>query len=188
MQEKSNYVTRLLHWLSAVLIIGLLISGIYMAEGYDYSLYDWHKAFGVIALLLVLNRLFYRRRNPWRSSAKGTQHEKTVELMHQCLLSLCLLMPVSGLVYSGLGGYGVSVFGFTIIADAYTQTGEVIAYSQSGSDSGKAMHFYMGYLMAVLVMLHGLAALKHHFIDKDFTLTRMLIGTKKSALKNNNEV
>ncbi len=187
MKEKSHHVTRFLHWFSALLVIGLLVSGIYMADGNAYSFYDWHKAFGVIALLLILVRLLYRKRNPWHSSAKGTKYEKSVDLMHQCLRITFLLMPLSGIVYSGLGGYGVSLFGLTLIADGYTPSGDVVAYSQLGSDMGKALHYYIGYFMAALVTLHVLAALKHHFIDKDLTLTRMLISGRKSALKNNSE-
>lgn len=188
MKENPHHVTRFLHWFSTILVISLLASGIYMADGNDYSLYDWHKAFGVIALVLILVRLLYRKRNPWSSSAKGTKYEKPVDLMHQCLLAVFLLMPLSGIVYSGLGGYGVSLFGFMIIADGYTPSGDVVAYSQLSSYVGKAIHYYIGYLMFALVTVHGLAALKHHFIDKDKTLTRMLLCPHKSALKNNNEV
>ena len=174
MTFQAQQVTRVLHWLSALFIIGLLGSGIYMADGNDYALYDWHKAFGVIALLLVIIRLYHRKVNPWQSSAKGSQHEKYVQLMHQFLLTACVLMPISGLIYSGLGGFGVDVFGIEIIPHRYSENGQVLAFNQAGSDIGKAIHYYLGYLMTALVLIHVAAALKHHFIDKDTTLSAMI--------------
>lgn len=174
MAYQTQQVTRVLHWLSAFFIIGLLGSGIYMADGNDYALYDWHKAFGVIALLLVIIRLYHRKDNPWPSSAKGTSHEKYVQYMHQFLLIACVLMPVSGLIYSGLGGFGVDVFSIEVIPSRYNEKAEVLAYNQAGSDLGKAVHYYLGYLMTALVIVHVFAALKHHFIDKDNTLSAMI--------------
>jgi cytochrome b561 len=174
MTNTSHQSTRFIHWLSASLIIGLLASGIYMADGNDYALYDWHKAFGVLALFLVIIRLYYRKKNPWPSSANGTKHEKLVHFMHQFLLFVCVMMPISGIAYSGLGGHGVDVFGFNLIPNGYNQQGEAVPYSAVGSDLGKSVHYYLGYLMTTLVLLHVLAAFKHHFVDKDSTLRNML--------------
>ncbi len=174
MTFQAQQVTRVLHWLSALIIIGLLGSGIYMADGNAYAWYDWHKAFGALALLLVIIRLYHRKNHPWQSSAKGTQNERYVQLMHQFLLIACVLMPVSGLIYSGLGGFGVDVFGIEVIPHRYNENGEVLAFSQAVSDIGKAVHYYLGYLMTALVIIHVAAALKHHFIDKDNTLSAMI--------------
>jgi len=174
MTFQAQQVTRVLHWLSALIIIGLLGSGIYMADGNAYAWYDWHKAFGALALLLVIIRLYHRKNHPWQSSAKGTQNERYVQLMHQFLLIACVLMPVSGLIYSGLGGFGVDVFGIEVIPHRYNENGEVLAFSQAVSDIGKAVHYYLGYLMTALVIIHVAAALKHHFIDKDNTLSAMV--------------
>ncbi len=181
MATQSYQFTRVLHWTSACLVAGLLASGIYMADGHDYALYDWHKAFGVIALLLVLVRLYHRARHPWQSSAAGGRQEQLVQLMHRSLLLACVAMPLSGMAYSGLGGHGVAVFGLPLIPSQYSAEGTAIAFSQPGSELGKTIHYYVGYLMTALVLLHGLAALKHHFIDKDNTLLRMLMATEKTS-------
>ncbi len=183
MTNTPHQSTRFLHWLSASLIIVLLASGIYMADGNDYALYDWHKAFGVIALLLVIVRLYHRKRKPWPSSSNGTQHEKLVHFMHRFLLFACVMMPISGIAYSGFGGYGVDVFGLNIVPNGYNQQGEVVPFNLIGSDLGKVIHYYLGYLMTALVLLHVLAAVKHHFIDKDNTLRNMLF-TQRDSLPN----
>ncbi|CAM5220035.1 cytochrome b [Alishewanella longhuensis] len=183
MVNQSQQFTRILHWLSAVLLIGLLASGIYMADGHNYALYDWHKAFGVMALLLVIVRLYYRAKNPWPSAARGTAHEKPIHLMHQSLLLICVMLPITGMLYSGLGGFGIEVFGLTLVPNGYTEQGEVLPYSQEGSDFGKIMHYYLGYLMAALVLLHASAALKHHFVDQDSTLLNMVRPSKNSLTK-----
>ncbi|NTS76330.1 cytochrome b [Catenovulum sp. SM1970] len=174
MTTQSTQATRTIHWLSALLIIGLLASGLYMTDGHDYSFYDWHKSFGVIALLLIAIRLYNKFKNPWQSSAKGTEHEKIVNIMHHFLLFACVMMPISGMAYSGLGGHGVAVFGLTIIPDNYNAAGQAVPFSETGRAIGQQIHVYLGYAMVALVSLHVLAALKHHFIDKDNTLTRML--------------
>ena len=174
MNKNNHQLTRIIHWLSAVLIIGLLSSGIYMSDGHDYSFYDWHKSFGVIALLLIALRIHHRRNNPWQSSAQGTKHEQVVHLMHRFLIWACVLMPISGIVYSGLSGHGVEVFGIPLIFSNYNSAAEAMPYNLWLSDFGKLVHTYLGYTMAVLVTMHVLAALKHHIVDKDLTLKRML--------------
>lgn len=181
MQQNPQRLTRILHWLSALILIGLLASGIYMADGHSYAFYDWHKAFGVIALCLILFRFLHRAKHPWPSSTIGTKYEKSVKRVHNLLLIGGILLPITGLLYSGLGGFGVSLFGLTLIPNGYNASGEVIAFHKFGSDLGKLLHFYLGYLFTALVILHIAAALKHHFINRDQTLNNML----KSQIKHN---
>jgi len=179
MASRTHTVTRAIHWVSALIIIGLLASGIYMSDGNDYSWYDWHKSFGVLAFLLIAGRLYYRQQKPWQSFAQGSKHERMAKWVHNGLLVFCVLMPLSGMAYSGLGGHGVDLFGFSIVPSRYTND-SAVPFSQLGSDIGYAVHYIVGYLMSALVLLHIFAALKHHFVDRDSTLKRMLFGTAHS--------
>ena len=64
-KDKLSSVTILLHWVVAVTIIALLGVGIYMTENEAYSLYDIHKAVGVIIFLLIIARVFWRIKQGW---------------------------------------------------------------------------------------------------------------------------
>lgn len=174
MATDKTTVTRTIHWASALIIMGLLASGLYMTDGNDYSFYPWHKSFGVIALGLILLRLYYKSRYPWHSFAEQTSKRTLVKAAHYFLLAASLFMPLSGLALSGFGGYGVDVFGFTLIPNNYDATGQAQPFSESGLNIGRQIHIYLGVIFTALVCLHILAALKHHFLDKDLTLKRML--------------
>lgn len=54
-----------LHWLVALIMIGLIAVGIYMEEQEAYALYPWHKSLGVLILLLVVPRVIWRIMNGW---------------------------------------------------------------------------------------------------------------------------
>lgn len=178
-------LNRFFHWSSAVLILTLLASGSYMADGNLYALYDWHKAVGVLALLLLLARFYHSHRQPWPSSTAGSLWHRPVQWLHRGLLAACLIMSLSGLAYSGLAGYGVALFGLELIPSNYNEQGTAIAFYQAGSDLGKMLHTYVGYALMAVVLLHIAAALKHHVVDKDPTLRRMLGARDKSVQKVN---
>ncbi|WP_448564790.1 cytochrome b [Thalassotalea ganghwensis] len=181
MSSDLKQQTRYMHWLSALIIIGLLSTGLYMSDGNHYGLYDWHKAIGFIALAIIIIRLLIRYRHPWPSAALGTPHQKLVHYTHQFLLLASLLMPISGLLYSGFGGYGVSIGSVELIPSYYNEKGQVIAPNLMLSNLGDFIHQYLGYLFTLIVIMHLLAALKHHFIDRDDTLSRMLTGKAQSS-------
>ncbi|WP_206483884.1 cytochrome b/b6 domain-containing protein [Thalassotalea sp. G2M2-11] len=166
--------TRVFHWVSALLLINLLAAGFYMADGNDYSIYHWHKSLGVIALVFVMMRLYHRYQHTWPSIADGSTHQWLVNCAHNLLLACSILMPISGLIYSGFGGYGVSLFNIVIIPDNYTISGDVIPFSATLSNLGKQTHTYTGFTFVALLSAHIIAALKHHFVDKDLTLKRMM--------------
>src|SRR5437764_14708296 len=113
----SNYgiVAISLHWLMAVLIIGLLIIGLYMVslpKGPDkFFLIGWHKQLGVVVLGLGIFRLIWRLLNirpplllPW--------WEKFAALtVHWGCYGFMLALPLSGWLMSSASGYEVSFFG-----------------------------------------------------------------------------
>src|SRR5690606_6658991 len=115
MAKKSQITTRIIHWLMAVLIFLLLISGFYMVNAQAYPLYPWHKSLGVLAAIAIIFRLYWRSQQRWISSAKGTRLEKPVTFVHWLILALLVLMPLSGFFLSGFGGYGVALLGLEII-------------------------------------------------------------------------
>ncbi|MEW6989652.1 cytochrome b [Colwelliaceae bacterium 6441] len=174
MKNNQHLFTRAIHWSMAILTITIIVMGFYMAYVHDLALYPLHKSLGVIAFVFILFRLYARLKNPWQSSSLGSSQEKLVHIVHWLLLGLLLLMPISGMLNSGFGGYGISLFGLEIIPSNFDPSGKVIAFNGAIANLGKRLHEINGYIFSAFILLHVGAALKHHFIDKDDTLNRML--------------
>jgi len=85
-------------------------------------------------------------------------------------------MPISGFMMSALGGHGVDFFGMELVARNPNPMNpqEVIALNGSLAQIGHTLHYLAGYTLIAAVVLHVIGALKHHVIDKDGTLRRML--------------
>ena len=88
-------------------------------------------------------------------------------MVHWGLLGLLFAAMISGYLISTADGSGIDVFG---LFEVPSVTGR-----QNGlEDSAGLVHYWSTWALVVLAGLHGLAALKHHFIDRDATLKRML--------------
>ncbi|WP_226664595.1 cytochrome b [Microbulbifer aggregans] len=175
MDRDSQSSHRALHWIMAVLVFALLCSGYYMTYVSDYTLYHWHKSLGVVVAGLLLVRISLRLVRPWRSSLKR-RWEVSVSLYHWLLLTVLLVMLLSGLNYSGFGGYGITLFGLELLAVNLGPGNEIVPISAGLSAIGQQVHVTTGYLLLLLLAIHIGAALKHHFIDRDNTLVFMLSG------------
>ena len=162
---KLATTTVFLHWLVGLTIIGMLATGIYMAENGVYTLYPWHKAIGFLLLFVALARVVWRMKNGWPSAVanyKPLEH-KLATVVHWVLILSTLLMPISGLM--------VEVFAPNFSVDDPEKT---LPINYELSKAGAAIHFYLGYTVIVALLLHIAGALKHHLVDKDGTLKRML--------------
>ena len=175
---KFSPITIALHWLVGLSIIGLIIVGIYMEENEVYALYDIHKAFGVIIFVFILYRVFWRIKNGWPKPAGDySQLEHLLaKIIHYVLLIGTLLFPISGMVYSGFGGFGIDIFGFELVAENLNPNNpdEFLAHNETFAELGKETHGFLGDIMIIAILLHIAGALKHHMLDKDGTLKRML--------------
>ena len=163
-----------LHWLVAVAVFALFGLGFYMVE---LSYYDpWyqsapalHRSIGLILLAVVLLRVVWRAVSPPPAPlASHHRWEKVgARLAHWGLLILLFTAMISGYLISTADGSGIQVFDlFEVPSVTGRQTGL--------EDSAGLVHYWSTWALVVLAGLHGLAALKHHFIDRDATLKRML--------------
>lgn len=175
MNENSQASHRALHWLTAILVFALLATGYYMTYASDYWLFHWHKSLGVVVATLLLTRMLHRLICPWQSTANH-RWVVSVSLYHWLLLTVLLAMVLSGLSYSGFGGYGIALFGLELLPVNLGQGGEVVPIAAGLSDIGQQMHLTTGYLLLLLLAVHIGAAFKHHFFDRDNTLVFMLTG------------
>lgn len=176
-RRHTDVIPRVAHWTSALAIIGMLSLGFYMTNtAYDLATYQLHKSLGVLLFVIVLVRLYMSGKYPWHSSAAGSQRAGMVNAVHLALLGLMVAMPVTGLMSSGFSGFSVHLFDLIIVPENFDASGDIAPFHAGVYQTAKLLHRLIGYAFALLVCGHVLAALKHHFLDGDATLTRMLFG------------
>jgi cytochrome b561 len=141
---------------------------------YNPDLYQLHKSLGVLFYVLIAGRLVWRLKHPWQSSALGTSKEALVRYVHLALISLMILMPTTGFLVSSFSGFGIHLFGFFIVPEYFDAQGQISPPNDLIYNASKVLHNVFACSFVVIITLHVLAALKHHFIDKDDTLKRML--------------
>ncbi|PCJ48170.1 MAG: cytochrome B [Gammaproteobacteria bacterium] len=170
--ESYGSIAIAIHWLMALIIITLLAVGFTMTGMEDgdekWGIYAIHKATGLIIIGLAIFRWIWLFINDkpkplenWSKADIGLSHATKWILM-----LLMLIMPIAGLIMSLSGGHDVSFFGlFTI--EGFAEKNEQLNHFFH------EVHEIGGLVFAVVIVLHILAALKHHFYDKDKTLKRM---------------
>lgn len=172
MISRLSRPTVILHWSVALLFLGTLGLGLYfedMANGPEkFELLTTHKSFGIIVFLFAVLRLAWRIKEGMVHSVSRLPAWQTVlaTSAHYFLLLATIAMPLSGIIMSGAGGHEVAVFGLTIIPQ-----GEKIEWL---SNIGHFIHLQSVNIIIVILTLHILGALKHQFMDKDGTISRML--------------
>lgn len=159
------------HWLMALLIIGMLIVGLYMvglpSEPFKFELYGLHKATGVLVLALAFLRLIWRFINTTPALNIPKLEALAARLVHWVLYGFMFAMPISGWLMSSAADKPITFFGlFTVPM--------LIAPNQELTPIFHDAHHWLGYALIAILVLHVLAALKHHFYDKDDILRRML--------------
>jgi cytochrome b561 len=173
--SKTDYgiITRLLHWLVALLIIGLIGLGWWMV---DLSYYDrWynraldlHKALGMLVLALAAVKIGWMMFDgrPGFPDSISSWERTAATAVHHLFYLLMLLIPVTGYIISTSAGDGISMFGWFEVP-ALLPAGETVR------DIAIELHYWLAYGTAALVVIHAAAAVKHQFIDRDGTLRRM---------------
>lgn len=167
-----------LHWLVGITFVALVASGLYMASTETWALYPIHKSVGVLIFGVALWRTIRRLKLGWPQPAGNYSRIEQLlsKATHWLLLGATVAMPISGMLYSTLSGHGFGIFGWVLVHGNHSPTNpaEVVPYSVQGAEIAQATHSTLGYLLVGVIALHVLGALKHHLIDKDETLRRML--------------
>ena len=165
-------VAKSLHWLMALLILGLLALGTYMSElplsPQKLELYAWHKWTGVTVFLLVWLRLAWRvaHRPPGLPASLSPRMRLVAHAGHAALYVLMVLIPLSGWLMSSAKGFQTVWFGVLPIPDLIGKDrllGEIL----------QQVHEALSSLLMLTLAGHVAAALWHHFVLKDDTLRRM---------------
>ncbi|MCU0834631.1 MAG: cytochrome b [Chromatiaceae bacterium] len=163
-----------LHWLMAIAVVGLFALGLWMVE---LSYYDpWyqrapkvHKGAGILLLLTLVLRLVWRLGNPRPRPLPSHSRlaVRTASLTHALLYVLLFAVMLSGYLISTADGRSIDVFGLFQVPATLTGL-------PNQADVAGDIHLAFAITTLVLSGAHALAALKHHWIDRDRTLLRML--------------
>lgn len=169
-----GFVSRLFHWIIALLIIGLIILGKYMADLPEEDTmrlfwYSTHKALGILVLELALLRILWISYShaPALGIGMKTWERILAKATHIFLYFLMVAIPVSGYIMSAAGGYPISFF------DLYPVP-SILEENEALSEFAHEAHYWLAHSAIVVIIIHILAGLKHHFINKDDIFKRML--------------
>lgn len=164
-----------LHWLIALMLFGMFSLGLYMTElplsPTKLKLYSYHKWAGVTLFLLVLLRLGWRATHTPPSLPPGTPawQARAAAAGHHLLYVLMIAAPLSGWLMSSAKGFQTVWFGVLPLPD-------LLDKNEALGDALLLVHRFLNYFFMAVVIGHVLAAVKHHFIDRDGLLSRMLPG------------
>jgi cytochrome b561 len=169
-----------LHWMIAALIIGNLVFGFTIVDlplsPSKLRYFSWHKWVGVSVFLLAAARLAWRlghvppalpgTMKPWEQSAARAGHA--------ALYVLFFAAPLTGWLFSSAAGFQTVYLGVLPIPD-------LLSKDRALAEVLKLVHHGVNYALAAVIALHAAAALKHHFIDKDDVLIRMLPFLRRAS-------
>ena len=182
MSEKYSGMAIALHWVTAVLIVANLLLGLSMValpiSPRKLQWYAWHKWVGITVFLLTGARLAWRAIRPHPSPVPMPEWQRrAAAISHGSLYILLLVIPISGWLYSSATGVQVVYLGILPLPD-------LVSKDKALADTLKAVHVTLNLVLFSLVCVHVAAAFKHHFVDRDTVLSRMLpIFKSKGAVR-----
>ncbi len=172
--ERYGLITVALHWVVAFVVPSMFALGLWMTSlTYYHAWYNQgpliHKGVGFLLFIILLLRLLWRLMSlqPAALHRKHSFERLAAQISHILLYLLLFLLIISGYLISTVEGASLEVFNlFEVPA--------LIQGFEEQEDIAGELHFLFAYTLLGLAALHATAALKHHFIDKDRTLLRML--------------
>lgn len=171
--SKSRYgkIAITLHWIMAILLICLVILGLYMVNLpislEKLKMYGWHKEYGILALMLVCLRIVWRLSNKTPSLTIPLLERIAARTVHWLFYLFMFALPISGWLITSAAGLPVSFFGLFVLPN-------LVSPDPQSMTLYEGIHKWLGYGLIATFILHTGAALKHHFINKDDILRRML--------------
>ena len=167
-----NRLSKILHWASAITVFGLFAAGYWMVDLSYYSEWykttpHWHKSVGVILCCVTFIRLIWKIISSTPAIEGSSLEKKAAVSAHHLLYLLLFTLFLSGYLISTADGRGIDVFDWLEVPG-------LGSFIEDQEDLAGLIHRYTAYTVMGLVSIHALAALKHHFINKDNTLKKML--------------
>ena len=164
-----------LHWTIAALFFLSVALGAWMTElgyydAYYHGALTWHRTLGLALLVLAVAKIATTK----RVHPAGLKHWELIaaRIMHFLLFALLLIIPVSGYVISTSAGNAAELVGGLSAPALFT-------VPSTARDGAIWLHYWAAYCGTAMALLHAAAALKHHFIDKNDVLRRMLPNSRR---------
>ncbi|RUS60461.1 cytochrome [Pseudorhodobacter sp. E13] len=181
--QSFGSLTRVFHWLTALLILTAIPLGIIANDlPFDTSealalkaqLFSLHKTLGVAAFLVAGLRILWAlgQTRPLPLHPDRRAETLLAEVVHWLLYASMLLVPLSGWVHHA------ATSGFAPILWPLGQDLPLVPKSENLATAAAALHWVFTKLLIASLLLHIAGALKHHLIDKDATLHRMVTGAR----------
>ncbi len=179
MKNRSQYYTRtsqILHWLMAIIFIAAWIIGFYSGNFLSYdvdgsfkgTVITLHKNIATVIIFLVVVRIFWRYTHPAPElpNTMSPTMKRLAHFGHLALYFMLLALPITGCLFSWSAGHPAPVLYLFNLPTLISENPEITAIV-------KPLHIYISWAAGILLAGHILAALKHHFIDKDIVLVSM---------------
>ncbi|AOM39173.1 cytochrome b [Xenorhabdus hominickii] len=170
---RFGHISVFIHWLIALAVYGMFALGLWMVTLNYYDPWyhrapEVHKSIGVLIFMIMVVRIIWRFISPPPKPLASYSHftRTSSKLTHFTLYIVLFGILGSGYLISTADGAPISIFGWFEVPA--TLSGQGIQ-----ADTAGVIHLYLAWIIVVLSLLHGLAALKHHFINHDTTLKRM---------------
>jgi cytochrome b561 len=186
-QGSFGWGTIVLHWMIAFLTTGLIILGYVMTRPdidpeLQFSLYQWHKSFGMAALALAFIRLVWWLGNvhPDPVASLSGLERRGASVTHALLLALTVAVPLAGWAIASTSTLNIPTLFLNRVLIPHLPMEKSEAAETFWSDA----HAWLAYGLAGLVVLHAAAALLHHFWHRDDVLRRMLGIFRRDAASN----
>lgn len=166
-------IAKALHWFMAVAILAMFFLG-WSAVNAPLSptklkLFIWHKSIGLSLLGLVCVRLLWRLTNktPTPPASVGPIEHGLSKMGHAALYALMIMMPLSGYVINSTANFPFKLF-------SWLRVPNLIPANKAWQGMAENVHFILFWVFALLIVVHVLAALRHHIIKRNNVLMRML--------------
>lgn len=172
MDDRYTGVAIALHWIIA---LGVLTNfAVVLIPGFPVGM-PGHKAIGITVLFLTIARIVWRvlhRAPPLPAGTPGWE-KGLAHATHGLLYLLMILLPLSGWIMVSGSAKRRPLEWFGAFDIPYLP-----ASVEAGQGAHNA-HGLLGWIMLALVVLHIAAALRHHFIQRDAVLARMIPALRR---------
>jgi cytochrome b561 len=171
---------RLVHWLIAALVIAQLALGtaarLWRLSPAKLDLFVWHKSIGITVLALMVLRVLVRGAGPTPALPAATPpwERRAAHASHALLYALLFAMPLSGWVINSAANVPLRLFWLARLP-------AIVAPSKPVEHAAMEVHFVLCVVLAIVVVVHVGAALRHHFTLHDDVLRRMLPFARAAA-------
>lgn len=168
---------RYLHWIMAAIFILAWLIGFYSGNFLSYdndptlkgNVITFHKNIATTIIFLFILRILWRYTHPTPQLPQSTPplQKNLIHIVHILLYIVLIALPISGCLFSWTAGHPAPVLYLFNLPQLLDKNPELVSFF-------KPLHIYLSWFTGFLILGHILAALKHHFIDRDHILKRMI--------------